>query len=99
MRVFTEVPDVAILVLSEPIERILRQFFVEENAVVDLYACDAPDHPRIVAHGELGVIKTLRGLTLVDEGCARLQREEGIVDLGASIEVRRIDHGVVGGWA
>ena len=57
VRVFAEVPHVAICVLGEPIERIFRQFTVQSDRIVDFDARDALDHPGIVRHGELIVFK------------------------------------------
>ena len=69
--VFAEIPDVAISVLSEPIECILRQFAVHSDRIVNFDTRDAEDHPGIARHRELIVFKTLGGMTLVDEGRAR----------------------------
>jgi hypothetical protein len=75
--VFAKVPDVAISILGEPIERIFRQFAIRRDRIMDFDARDALDHPGIARHGELIVFKTLRRLTLVSLAralsCSRLQ--------------------------
>ena len=68
--VFAEVPDIALSVLSEPIERIFRQLAVRPDCIVNFDAPNSEDHSSTVRHGELIVFKTLRGLALVDEGRA-----------------------------
>ena len=69
--VFAEVPDVAISVLGEPIERIFRQLAVRPDCIVNFDAPNSEDHSSVVRDGELIVFKTLGGLALVDEGRAR----------------------------
>src|SRR5206468_6823956 len=69
--VFAEVPNVAISVLSEPIERIFGQFAVRGDCIMDFSAGDPEDHPCIARHRELIVFKTLGRLTLGDESRAR----------------------------
>jgi hypothetical protein len=54
---YPEVPNVAIPVLREPIERIFRQLAVCGDRIMDFDARDAEDYPGIARHGELIVSK------------------------------------------
>ena len=90
-----EVPDVAGVVLGEPIERVLGELAVHADLVVDLDALDPQERVGLARDRELVVLQAGGRLSFVDERRARLQREEPVRDAGAVTEVLRIDHRVV----
>ena len=91
--VFAEVPDISVLVLSEPIERIFSEFAVDKDLVVNFDAGDSVNELRVSGNNELGVNKALRSRPLVYVSCSRFQGEVGIID--SSGEIGGIDCGIV----
>ncbi len=93
VRVFAEVPDVSVLVLSKPIERVFGKFTIGGDLVVDLNARHSIDELRVRRYGKLGVNESLGSWAFIDISRSGLQREVRIVDVGA--EVVGIDEGLV----
>ena len=85
-RLLAQVPDVALRVLAVPVERVLDQGAVLEDAVADDRRRDAHDHLRLGEHLDLDVL-----VAVEDERRPDLHREERVID--ARHEVGRVDHG------
>jgi hypothetical protein len=65
VRVFAEVPDVAVSILGKPIKGIFRYLSVRSHRIVDFDTPDARDGPGAVRHCELVMFQTLGRLTFI----------------------------------
>src|SRR5437867_12581696 len=78
-RVLPEVPDVAVPVLREPVERILHELTVLERLVPNLDASNAEDLPDGMCDEELVPRGNALLLAFVEEGRAGIEREVQVV--------------------
>jgi hypothetical protein len=77
--VFAEIPNIAVLVLSEPIQRVFRQDAVEINDVMHLNAFHSLNHFRLVRDDKFIVLETIHCLAFVNQRPPGRQWKIGIV--------------------
>src|SRR5437588_11730492 len=90
---FAKVPNVALVILCIPVERIFREFAIEINYVVYFSAGDAEDDLGFARNDEIVVKETILGVPFVNEGLAGWQRKERIGHV--AYEIGRVDDRIV----
>src|SRR5215467_8441288 len=94
-RVFPEVPDIAVPVLSKEIKGILRKYAVGVNRIMHLDTSNTINDPGIVSHCKDVFGRSVR--SEIGKGGARNERKVRVI-YGRG-EVSRIDDWVVAAWA
>src|SRR5207248_8197627 len=90
LRILSEIPDVAVLVLREIIQRIFLEDAIHKNNVVDDPADHAIDHCGSVCDRKLIPQGAPILEVIVNKGGSWLQREKWIVDVGREILGRNV---------